>query len=306
MDRLQSMAVFAKAVELGSFSAAGNALEMSSQLVGKHVQMLEQHLGVRLLNRTTRRQHLTDIGREFYDRAKAILADVEAAEGLAAETRATPRGRLRINAPVTFGIHALSPVLPTYLSAHPEVTLEMSMSNRRVDAIDEGYDLVIRIGELTDSGLIARPLAPYRLILCAAPSYLAARGPIEKPQDLSHQECLGFLHPELSKRWTLIGPEGSVTVPVSGRLMVDSGEALMAAAVSGMGVLLQPSEIVEPYIASGKLVTLLPDYRAPTRPMHILYAPDRRMTPKLRSFIEFVMTHFGPGAQGPAEVLKLA
>ena len=294
MDRLLSMSVFAKAVELGSFSAAGNALGMSSQLVGKHVQMLEQHLRVRLLNRTTRRQHLTDIGREFYERVKGILAEVEAAEGLAADTLATPRGRLRINAPVTFGIHALSPRLPDYLSANPEVTLEMSMTNRLVDVIDEGYDLIFRIGELTDSGLIARPLKPYRLILCAAPSYLATRGPINTPQDLSRQECLGFLHPELSKRWTLIGPEGTVTVPVSGRLFVDSGEALMAAAIAGVGVLLQPLEIVTPYLASGQLVTLLPEYSAPTRPMHILYAPDRRMTPKLRSFIDFVMMNFGP------------
>lgn len=292
------MAVFAKAVELGSFSAAANALEMSSQLVGKHVQMLEQHLGVRLLNRTTRRQHLTDVGREFYDRTKSILAEVEAAEGLAAETRATPRGRLRINAPVTFGIHALSPTLPEYLNAQPEVMLELSMTNRRVDLIDEGYDLVFRIGELTDSGLIARPLAPYRLILCAAPGYLAARGGINTPQDLSRQECLGFLHPELSKHWTLIGPEGAVTVPVSGRLMVDSGEALMAAALSGVGVLLQPSEIVAPYLESGQLVRLLPAYNAPTRPMHILYAPDRRMTPKLRSFIEFVIGKFGVDMPG--------
>ena len=294
MDRLLSMSVFAKAVELGSFSAAGNALGMSSQLVGKHVQMLEQHLRVRLLNRTTRRQHLTDIGREFYERVKGILAEVEAAEGLAADTLATPRGRLRINAPVTFGIHALSPRLPDYLSANPEVTLEMSMTNRLVDVIDEGYDLIFRIGELTDSGLIARPLKPYRLILCAAPSYLATRGPINTPQDLSRQECLGFLHPELSTRWTLIGPEGTVTVPVSGRLFVDSGEALMAAAIAGVGVLLQPLEIVTPYLASGQLVTLLPGYSAPTRPMHILYAPDRRMTPKLRSFIDFVMMNFGP------------
>ena len=294
MDRLLSMSVFAKAVELGSFSAAGNALGMSSQLVGKHVQMLEQHLRVRLLNRTTRRQHLTDIGGEFYERVKGILAEVEAAEGLAADTLATPRGRLRINAPVTFGIHALSPRLPDYLSANPEVTLEMSMTNRLVDVIDEGYDLIFRIGELTDSGLIARPLKPYRLILCAAPSYLATRGPINTPQDLSRQECLGFLHPELSKRWTLIGPEGTVTVPVSGRLFVDSGEALMAAAIAGVGVLLQPLEIVTPYLASGQLVTLLPEYSAPTRPMHILYAPDRRMTPKLRSFIDFVMMNFGP------------
>ncbi|HDT5862177.1 TPA: LysR family transcriptional regulator, partial [Aeromonas hydrophila subsp. hydrophila] len=228
------------------------------------------------------------------ERAKSILADVEAAEGLAAETRATPRGRLRINAPVTFGIHALSSKLPDYLSANAEVTLELSLTNRLVDVVDEGYDLVFRIGELTDSSLIARQLAPYRLILCAAPSYLAARGPINTPQDLSRQECLGYLHPELSKRWTLIGPEGTVTVPVSGRLMVDSGEALMAAAIAGVGVLLQPFEIVQPYLSSGQLVSLLPEYRAPTLPMHILYAPDRRMTPKLRSFIDFAIANFGP------------
>ncbi|MNJ57498.1 HTH-type transcriptional regulator DmlR [compost metagenome] len=170
------------------------------------------------------------------------------------------------------------------------------MTNRLVDVVDEGYDVVFRIGELTDSGLIARQLAPYRLILCAAPGYLAARGPINTPQDLSRQECLGYLHPELSKRWTLIGPEGTVTVPVSGRLMVDSGEALMAAAIAGVGVLLQPFEIVQPYLASGQLVTLLPEYYAPTLPMHILYAPDRRMTPKLRSFIEFAIANFGPDA----------
>lgn len=296
------MQVFVKAVELGSFSAAGNALEMSSQLVGKHVQMLEHHLGVRLLNRTTRRQHLTDIGTTFYERAKLILAEVEAAEGLAAETRATPRGRLRINAPVTFGIHALSPKLPEYLGRYPEVTVELSITNRPVDVIDEGFDLVFRVGHLTDSGLIARPLAPYRLLLCAAPSYIAAHRPIRTPKDLSEHECLGFIHPVLAKEWTFDGREGRVTVPVSGRLMVDSGEALIAAGLSGMGVLLQPAELVRPYLATGQLVTVLPDYSAPTRPMHILYAPDRRMTPKLRSFIDFALDNFGPEARGATEL----
>lgn len=301
MDRLLSMQVFIKAVELGSFSAAGQALEMSSQLVGKHVQMLEHHLGVRLLNRTTRRQHLTDIGATFYERAKLILADVEAAEGLAAETRAEPRGRLRINAPVTFGIHALSPKLPEYLGQYPEVNIELFISNRPVDVIDEGFDLVFRVGHLTDSGLIARPLAPYRLVLCAAPGYVAAHSPIRTPKDLSEHECLGLIHPVLAKEWTFDGPEGRVTVPVTGRLMVDSGEALIAAALAGMGILLQPAELVRPYLATGQLVTLLPEYSAPTRPMHILYAPDRRMTPKLRSFIDFALANFGSEAQGATE-----
>ena len=298
MDRLLSMTAFAKAVELGSFSAAGEALDMSSQLVGKYVQTLEQQLGVRLLNRTTRRQHLTDIGSTFYERVKIILAEVEAAEALAAETRATPRGRLRINAPVTFGIHALSPKLPEYLRMYPEVSIDLSVSNRYVDLVDEGFDAVFRVGELTDSGLVARPLAPYELVLCAAPSYLAANEPILSPQDLVKHECLGFFHTELRSHWTFDGQQNArITVPVKSRVTVDSGESLLAFALAGMGLLLQPRELLERELASGRLVRVLPEYKVPTRPMHILYAPDRRITPKLRSFIDFAIATLG--SSGP-------
>lgn len=184
MDRFLTMTVFARAVELGSFSAAGKAMHMSSQLVGKHVQALEQHLGVRLLNRTTRRHHLTEIGASYYERVKVILAEVESVEGLAAETRAIPRGRLRVNAPVTFGVDALAPSLPAYLAAYAEVTVDMSLSNGYVDPIDQGFDIVFRIGELTDSSLIARELAPYQLVLCAAPAYLERHPAIATPLDL--------------------------------------------------------------------------------------------------------------------------
>jgi DNA-binding transcriptional LysR family regulator len=290
------MMVFARAVELGSFSAAGEALRMSSQLVGKHVQGLEHHLGVRLLNRTTRRQHLTEVGANYYERVKVILAEVDAAEGLAAETRAVPRGRLRINASVSFGVHALAPRLPEYLAANPEVTVDLSLSNRYVDTIDEGFDAVFRIGELSDSSLVARALAPYQLVLCAAPAYLDAHAPIATPHDLSTHECLGFSHTELRTHWTFDGPGGSVTVPVSGRLMTNSGEALLSAARAGMGVMLQPLELVRPDLESGRLVRVLPQYATPTRPMHILYVADRRLTPKLRSFIDFAVVAFG--AQG--------
>lgn len=293
MDRLLCMKAFAKAVELGSFSAAGEALEMSSQLVGKYVQTLEQQLGVRLLNRTTRRQHLTDIGNTFYERVKIILAEVEAAEALAAETRAIPRGRLRINAPVSFGIHALSPRLPEYLQMYPEVSIDLSVSNRYVDVIEEGFDAVFRVGELTDSGLVARLLAPYELLLCAAPSYLAANEPIRTPQDLVKHECLGFFHTELRSHWTFDGPEGRITIPVKSRLTADSGESLLTFALAGIGVLLQPRELVAQDLASGRLVHVLPEYKVPPRSMHILYAPDRRITPKLRSFIDFAVAAFG-------------
>lgn len=301
MDRLLSMTVFAKAVELGSFSAAGEAMHMSSQLVGKHVQTLEHHLGVRLLNRTTRRHHLTDIGASYYERVKVILAEVEAADGLAAETRLTPRGRLRINAPVTFGMHALAPRLPDYLAANPEVTLDLSLSNGYVDAIDEGFDIVFRIGELADSSLIARELAPYQLVLCAAPAYLDRHPTITTPADLSQHECLGFSHTELRTHWTLDGPGGTVTVPVSGRFMANNGEALLAIATAGMGIMLQPLELVRAELGNGRLIRLLPDYSAPVRPMHILYAPDRKLTPKLRSFIDFTVEAFGREARAASD-----
>jgi len=297
MDRLLSMTVFAKAVESGSFSAAGEVLRMSSQLVGKHVQTLERHLGVRLINRTTRRQHLTEAGFAFYERVKIILAEVEAAEGLAAMSGGTPRGRLRINAPVSFGVHALSTRLPEYLASCPEVSVDMSLSNRFVDLIDEGFDVAFRVGELSDSGLIARALAPYRLRLCAAPAYLAAHPPITHPLELAQHECLGFSYTELRTRWVFEGPDGLISVPVSGKLMVDSGEALLMAARAGMGILLQPWELVRDEVDSGRLVELLPDYPVPARPFHLLYAPDRRMTPKLRSFIDFAITAFRDEAQ---------
>jgi DNA-binding transcriptional LysR family regulator len=301
MDRLLSMTVFARAVELGSFSAAGEAMHMSSQLVGKHVQTLEHHLGVRLLNRTTRRHHLTEIGASYYERVKVILAEVESAEGLAAETRAVPRGRLRINAPVTFGVHGLAPRLPEYLTANPEVTVDLSLSNGYVDAIEEGFDIVFRIGELADSSLIARELAPYQLVLCAAPAYLERHLPIRTLTDLSKHECLGFSHTELRTHWTLDGPEGRVTIPVSGRFMANHGEAMLAIAKAAMGIMLQPLELVRAEFESGGLARVLPEYSAPTRPMHILYAPDRRLTPKLRSFIDFAVGTFGREAPSPVE-----
>lgn len=297
MDRLFSMEVFVKAVESGSFSAAAEALLLSSQLVGKHVKILEQQLGVQLLNRTTRRQHLTDIGSVFYERAKIILAEVAAAENLAAEVRATPIGKLRISAPVTFGVNALAAKLSEYMAIHPQVSVELSVTNRKVDVIEEGFDAVFRVGELTDSGLIARVLAPYQLILCAAPGYLKKHPPISHPNDLQQHECLGFTHTELRTNWTFLGPDGRISVPISSRLSVDSGEALLVAVLLGQGVLLQPSELVQDEIDKGNLVQLLPDYPVPTRPMHLLYAPDRRMTPKLRSFINFVMEQFGPDAK---------
>ncbi|MQB56053.1 LysR family transcriptional regulator [Rahnella sp. RcJ3] len=288
------MGAYVKAVELGSFSAAAGALSISPQLVGKHVSALEQHLGVRLINRTTRQHSLTETGRHFYERAKNILAEVDAAESFAQEVHLKPRGHLKINAPVTFGINALTPKLHHYLRAHPDVSIELTLTNRMVDLIDEGYDAIFRVGMLADSGLMARTLAPYRLIAAAAPEYLASAAVLNQPEDLTGHECLIFSHTSLRTHWIFENRAGQVKVPVSGRLMLDSGDALMSTAVAGFGVVMQPAELVEPYIKSGELVRILPQYEIPPRPLHILYAPDRRMTPKLRSFLDFSTNQFGP------------
>lgn len=293
MDRLTSIAVFVKAVDLGSFTAAAEALDMSPQLVGKHVRSMEQRLGVRLLNRSTRRQSLTDFGRTFCERARIILAEVEAAEGLAAETRAVPAGQLRINAPVSFGTKILAPRLPEYMQAHPRVEVELTLNNRVVDLIDEGYDAVFRIGTLSDSGLVARALAPYELVACAAPSYLASRAPLRTPLDLEDHDCLCLSLTTLRTQWSFEGPDGKVTVPVSGPLVADHDDPLLRAALAGLGVLLQPREVVREALEDGRLVPVLPGYHAPSRPLHVLYAPDRRVTPKLRSFLDFAVAAFG-------------
>lgn len=296
MDRFTSMSVFVKAVDLGSFRATADALQMSPQFVGKHIQALEQHLGVRLLHRTTRRQSLTDFGRSYVERARLILAELEQAEQFAAQTRALPMGRLRINAPVSFGMNTLSHRLPRYMKAHPQVEVELTLTNRAVDLVDEGYDAVFRVGELQDSGLIARVLAPYRLAVCAAPAYLRKRSRPRTPADLQQHECLGFAHTRLRTHWGFDGPDGHEEVAVTSRLMADQGEPLLHAALAGLGIILQPRELVQAALDSGHLVELLPGYTVPSRPLHLVYAPDRRVTPKLRSFIDFAVDAFGTQA----------
>jgi DNA-binding transcriptional LysR family regulator len=287
------MATFVKAVELGSFSAVADELNLSPQMVGKQVKMLEQHLGVSLLNRTTRKQSLTDFGRTFYQRAKLILADMDAAEEMAAVTRGVPSGRLRINAPVTFGVSTLSPKLLEYMVRYPQVSVDLTLSNELVDLVDGGYDAVFRIGELADSGLKALPLMPYQMVLCAAPSYLARRPTITTPWDLQEHECLAFAYSDGRSHLRFEGPEGCIEVPIKSRLTINQGDPLLSGAVAGLGVVMLPLELVKDSLRSGTLVSLLPQYKVPVSPMNLLYAPDPRLTPKLRSFIDFVRVAFG-------------
>lgn len=303
MDRLTGMQAFAKAVELGSLTAAAAALGTSPQMVGKHVAALEERLGAQLLRRTTRRQSLTDVGRAFYERCRVILAETEAAEALTRDFGATPRGRLRVGAPVNYGACRVAPLVNRFLRDFPEVQVELSLSDRYVDVVDEGYDAVFRLGPLDDSALVSRRLETHRQVACASPAYLAARGVPVHPEDLAGHACLGYVNwsgrPYAEWRFTRDGRIHAVTV--RSRFQVNDGRVLLDAALAGHGVILQPAALVEPAIAQGRLRPVLRDYEPPERSLHLLFAASRPLAPKLRAFVDRVVAELGPrSTEGPA------
>ncbi|MBX9632452.1 MAG: LysR family transcriptional regulator [Burkholderiales bacterium] len=292
MDRLQSMEVFLRVVEKGGLSAAAETFAISPTMVGKHVRSLEERLGGRLLNRTTRRQSLTELGRTYYERCRQLVADFEAIENTVSEMRASPRGVLRINAPASFGSMQLAPALADYLERYPEVQVDLTLSDRVVDLVEEGYELAVRVGTLGDSGLVARKLAPFHLTVCASPAYLAKHGKPKAPRDLLQHNCLEFTYGG-GHRWLFESPAGKETIAIKGNLKINNGAALLEAALQGIGIILQPETLVADDIAAGRLVPLLSRYQPAPRPVHLVYLPDRRLSPKLRSFIEFLVERFG-------------
>ncbi|CAN7410702.1 LysR family transcriptional regulator [Acidovorax sp. LjRoot129] len=291
MDMLDSMRVYVLAVEKGSLSAAAVATGISATMAGNHLRTLEKRLGMQLLHRTTRRQHLTAFGEDYYARCKEILRLVAETDALAQNQQLAPAGKLRISAPVTFGAEALMPALSTYLDRYPEVSVDVVLNDRVVDLLEEGFEAAIRIGPLPDSALIARPLMPYRLMVCAAPAYLARRGTPQRPADLTGHDCLAFT-PSALTPWSLADDSGVCRVPVSGRLQVNNGQALRVAALHGLGILLQPAILLEDDVRAGRLVQLFADYELPSRPMSVVYPPDRYRSPKLRSFVDFLLERF--------------
>jgi DNA-binding transcriptional LysR family regulator len=205
VDKFVSMEIFVAVVDEGSLTAAAERFHISSAMVGKHIRSLETRLSTRLLTRTTRRQSLTEIGRQYYEQCRRILADVKDAESLAEAMAAAPRGLLKVMAPLTYGVEVFAPAMTDYLGAWPDVSLELDLSNRVVDLVEEGFDAAVRIGRLADSSLVARPLKPYRMRACASPAYLATRGTPLTPADLTQHECLGFLHWGREGSWRLDG-----------------------------------------------------------------------------------------------------
>ncbi|CDX15428.1 Transcriptional regulator [Mesorhizobium sp. ORS 3324] len=262
MDRLESMEVFVRAVDLGSFAAAAVALDLSGPMVGKHVRFLEERLGVRLLNRTTRRQSLTDFGRAYYERCRMVLAEAEAADALAADQLSEPRGRLRVTMPAHFGRHCVTPILLELARHHPTLELDLSLSDRFADLVEDGFDLAIRTGTLNDrAGVIARRVARQRMIVCASPAYIESNGrPFQLDDIGNHQAIIYRRLGQPLQPWLLPSDDGSIAqIAPAGRLRLDDLDAIADAATDGMGLAWLPYWLVRSRIESGTLTRLLPD-----------------------------------------------
>jgi DNA-binding transcriptional LysR family regulator len=288
MDRLTSMAVFVRAVDLGSFAAAAMALGLSAPMVGKHVRFLEERLGVRLLNRTTRRQSLTEFGRGYYERCRAVLAEAEAADALIADQLGEPRGKLRVALPVLFGRCCVMPILLDLARRHPLLELDLAFGDGFVDLAEGGHDLAIRTGELHDSAkLMTRRVARQRMIVCAAPSYLERRGTPMQLRDLSDHEAVVYRRSGGVRSWLFPRDEGpAAEVMPRHRLRLDNLEAIADAAVLGMGLAWLPSWLVREPLRTGDLVALLPEEGRLPYDVHALWLQTPHLPPKVRVAID--------------------
>lgn len=291
MDRLTGLTAFARVVENGGFSAAGRRLNMSTTMVSNHIQALEDRLGVRLLNRTTRKISLTEVGKIYYDRCIQILADIEQADDIAGALQTTPRGTLKIHC-ATHIVQFVAPVLADYLKSYPEVKADLTIAERVVDVIAEGFDLSIRLTPPPDSSLIVRSLATWRHVLCCSPGYLEQHGPLQHLTELAGRNCLRHVLYPYENDWHFADAAGkAVSVRVSGNLLTNSGETLRAAALGGIGVFLAAGFLVTDDLASGRLVRLLPDHKPVEFAMNVVYPHRHHLSAKVRMFIDLLAQH---------------
>jgi DNA-binding transcriptional LysR family regulator len=289
MDQLSAITVFVCAAETLSFVAAGQRLGISASAVGKRVAALEQQLGVRLLQRSTRRIALTDEGRHFLERCRRILDELQDAQAMLSQSRQRPRGLLRIGLP-TIGYRFLLPLLPEFRRLHPDVQLDLDFNDRIVDVIEAGLDAVIRSGTLADSSLMSRRLGPFDFTLCASPDYLRAHAPPQTPADLARHAALRFRFPTTGKPqpWTLAGVDGDAAAGMPVVLSCNNMEALRAAALGGLGIGYMPDFLARDAIADGRLLPLLAHHRANAGQFSVLWPSSRQLSPKLRVFVDFI------------------
>lgn len=295
MENLADIAVFVRVVDAGSFTAAADALTISQPVVSKAVTRLEERLGARLLNRTTRRLSLTEAGSELYRRSVQALKEIEDAELEVARFQSEPKGTLRLNAPMTFSFLHLPPLIKEFLDGHPGVTLDLTLSDAFVNMVEEGYDLVIRIGRLTDSALIARRLAPCRFVLVASPDYLKKHGEPQTPDDLLNHNCLMYTLGSTPRAWRLVGPDGEeLMIPLRGNFATNNGHVQRELALSGLGIAGLPTFYVGDELRAGKLKCLLNEWMPTDASINALYPERRNLSPKVRAFVDFLAARLGP------------
>jgi len=286
MDRIANMQAFIAVVDSGSFAGAAKRLSASAATITHHVQALEDHLGVQLLTRTTRKLNLTEVGRNFYEQSARILAQLEEAENAAADLQATPRGLLRLNTSEGLA-RIVAPLIAEFSAAYPDVSFEVVMTDHMIDMVDAGFDLAIRAGPLPDSTLVSRRLGVGKLILCASPDYLAKRGTPQRPEDLTGHNCL--IYPRIGDVWRFDGKHTPAAIHVSGNLRNNSLEGVRRAAISGQGICLLPAAIVAEDLRREWLVRLLPDHEGSEIVVQAVYPASRHLSVKVRSFLDFLV-----------------
>ncbi len=292
MDKYQEMRTFAAVIDAGSFVGAATTLGMSKAAVSRHVTELESRLGIRLLHRTTRRLSLTDEGERFYARCQELLAGIEAAEAELTSRAREATGTLRINVPVTFGILHLASLWGEFAARHPRVTLDITLVDRLVDLVEEGYDLAIRIAQLPSSTLVSRKLASTRIVLCAAPGYLREAGTPSHPSELARHKVLAYSYWATQELWQFEGPEGPLSVKTRPLLRTNNGDTCRVAALQGHGLILQPSFLVADDLKTGALVEVLPQYRSLELGIYAMYPSRKHVPSKVRLMIDFLLEAF--------------
>jgi len=293
VDRLQALTAFARVVESGSFARAAERLDVSVSSVSRQVSDLEAHLDARLLNRTTRRLSLTESGRAFYERCVQLLVDLEEAEELASAGTTRPRGTLRLTCGTTFGVRHLAPAIAQFVARHPQMRFDVELSDRAVDLVDEGFDAALRIGKIGSQQLVGRKVGQTRLVCCASPEYLERHGVPRTPEDLSAHVCLTYEYSPQKNVWPFQDESGNDrSVRVDGPVHANQGEFLVALAVAGLAITIEPDFIVGSEVRAGRLVPLLRAFQAPPSNIYMAYPSRRHLSAKVRAFADFLMARF--------------
>jgi DNA-binding transcriptional LysR family regulator len=292
MDKFIEMQAFVAVADAGTFVKAADALDVSKAAVSRYVADLESRLGVRLLHRTTRRLSLTPEGEVFLARCRELLGGVDEAEADITSRSGEASGLLRINVPFSFGLLHLAPLWPQFMAQHPNVTLDVTLADRVVDLVEEGFDMAVRIARLPNSSLVSRPLTSTRLVLCASPAYLQARGQPSHPVELASHDVLTYSLFSMGDQWEFTGADGVVAVKVTPRMRTNSGDTCRAAALRHQGIVLQPSFLVGPDLLAGTLVEVMPAWRSIELGVYAVYPSRKFVSPKVRLMIEFLVDAF--------------